>query len=177
MSRRFAASALGFVAVIALVLVPSATAATKPARASGPPNGVWTCRYIAAHPAQAAAASVSCDPRGPVRARARARAPRVLAFTPLTALSPCARVPASGAVSRGVYAWGNFQYFNYFSYSPAVLEYFTYYVQKMNGTNVQWGTDYQTNSHPVSVGSNYYRWGAQNNGDYVQSWVWCWSVQ
>jgi hypothetical protein len=173
MSRRFAASALGLVALIALVIVASATAATKHATASGPPNGVWTCRYIAAHPAQAAAASVSCSPRGP----ARARATRVLAFMPMTALSPCARVPVSGAVGRGVYAWGNFQYFNYFSYSPAVIEYFTWYVQKHDGTNVQWGSDYQTNSHPVNVGSNYYRWGAQNNGDYAQSWVWCWSVQ
>jgi hypothetical protein len=173
MSRRFAASALGFVALIALVLVASATAATKQARASGPPHGVWTCGYIAAHPAQAAAASVSCSARGPVRARGH----RVLAFMPMTALSPCARVPASGAVGQGVFAWGNFQYYNYFSYSPAVIEYFTYYVQKQDGTNVQWGTDYQTNSHAVNVGANYYRWGAQNNAAYAQSWVWCWSVQ
>jgi hypothetical protein len=138
---------------------------------SGPPNNVWTCGYIATHPAEAAAALVSCDASGPVTV------PGVVATpTPFSALSSCARIPASGNISQGVFAWSSYLYFNYFSYSPAVVQLFTWYVQKQDGTNVQWGQDTQTNDHAVTVGANNYRWGAQNNAASVQHWTFCWAI-
>jgi hypothetical protein len=158
--------------VVASYVGTAAGAGSRPP--GGPPGGVWTCAYIAAHPAEAAAALVSCDARGPVT---------VPGVTPAVtssvnaAATPCARVPASGDVSQGVFAWmQSYPYFNYFSYSPSVTQLFTYYVQKQNGQNVQSGQDTQTNSHPVSVGANYYRLGAQNNAPVFQHWVFCWSL-
>jgi len=85
-------------------------------------------------------------------------------------------VPTNGGyVSQGVFAWSTFVYTNSISYSPAVIQLFTWYVQKMDGTNVQWGTDTQTNSHAVTAGWNNYRWGAQNNGASLQRWTFCWN--
>lgn len=47
------------VAVAALALPSGASAGTELER-GGPPSGGWTCAYIAAHPAEAAAARISC---------------------------------------------------------------------------------------------------------------------
>lgn len=156
------------VAVAVCALAAAGVAAAAGHGQGGPKNGVWTCGYIATHPAEAAAALVSCDPRGPVTVPGSDPV-----FSPLT---PCARAPASGDVSQGVFAWTGYTYFNYFSYSPGVVQLFTYYVQKQDGTNVQSGQDTQTNSHPVNVGANNYRLGAQNNGSHVQHWTFCWSI-
>lgn len=129
-------SRLSAAAIISACALITASLAFAGAEASGgPPNGVWTCGYIAKHPAEAAAAFVSCDQRGPVTVPGVAPVD-----ASLSTLSPCGRVPASGGVSQGVYAWTqNYHYFNYFSYSPAVIQLFTWYVQKQNGSNVSRG--------------------------------------
>jgi hypothetical protein len=161
------------IAVLVGALVPAAVAfpagAAKGPPQVGPPNDIWTCEYIASHPSQAAAAFVSCDAAGPVI---------VPGVAPLTAdgvdAQPCEQIPLGGGnVSYGVYAWGNLHYFNYYSYSPAVLQSFHYYVQKTNGVTVQHGIDNTTNSHQLQA-YNYYYFGAQNLGSSVQHWTWCW---
>jgi hypothetical protein len=174
--------ARGILITLALAALAAPSTAVG-ARKSGPPTGVWTCGYIASHPAEAAAAQVSCDGRGPTAApgmNPSSSTDTGLAPTGADYLDvpPCKYVPLGGGyVSQGVFAWSDLHYFNYFSYSPAVVESFTYYIQKMDGTNVQHGDDSVTNSHYVTVGYNYYYWGAQNHGTQVQRWYFCWSSQ
>jgi hypothetical protein len=176
--------ARGILITLALAaLVAPSTALAGGARKPGPPKGIWTCDYIASHPIEAAAALVSCDGLVPAAAPGMNPAASVDAGVApagpdYTDAPPCKYVPLGGGyVSKGVFAWSDLHYFNYFSYSPAVIESFTYYIQKTNGVNVQWGDDSVTNSHYVSVGFNYYYWGAQNHGDAVQRWYFCWSSQ
>lgn len=150
------------------------------ALASGtPPTGVWTCDYIASHPVEAAVALVSCDPRGPIvmpEVNTQSAPLTTSAAPAVEDVQPCKSVPLDGTyVSRGVFAWSDLHYFNRYSYAPAVIQTFTYYVQRQDGVNVQWGSDDVANSH--TVGANYFYWGAQNNGDQIQKWTFCWAVR
>jgi hypothetical protein len=169
---------VGALALAVLVFSSAALAARGPAAkrppSGGPPGGVWTCDYIAAHPTDAAAALVSCDGRNPGGAGTTA-SPLAPSSPDFTDVPPCKYVPLGGGkVGQGVFAWSDLHYMNYFSYAPDVVESFTWYVQKQDGTNIQSGNDDVANSHYTPNGYNYFYWGAQNHGATPQRWYYCW---
>jgi|GEM_PF-2850946 hypothetical protein len=172
MFRRFSVVVSAIASIAALVGTGVAQGRdSSTAAPGGPPHGVWTCGYIAAHPTEAAAALVSCDARGPVGGSLSA-----MRLRPSGATSQCNRVPQTGAVGTGVFAWSVYHSFNTFSQAPAVIESFTWYIQKTDGTNVQNGTTSTANSYNVNTGTGTYRFGAQNHGPTAQSWTFCWGT-
>jgi hypothetical protein len=139
-----------------------------------PPDGVYTCSWIADHRAAAKRAGVSCDPADFFSGQhVSAREPGSV-----TALSQgCTNVPVGGGrVGQGVFAWTTYQYSNkwgwYGRYSPA---YYTYYLQKSGNVTYTWGQIFDTGSYILGAPSNIYRWGAQNHSSTPQSWYVCWN--
>jgi hypothetical protein len=155
--------------VIAAVV---AAAAASVAQAAGPPGGVYTCRWIAANPAAAAAAQVSCGVSSPA-ATTSSVSPLAPGAQPFAI--GCQRVPGSGSVGQGVFAWSAFEYAGSWSWSvygnPQVISPYTWYLQKTNGTNYAHGS----NNGSIGVPANVYRWGAQNNGPVLMAWQVCYS--
>ncbi|TML59864.1 MAG: hypothetical protein E6G22_12380, partial [Actinobacteria bacterium] len=99
---------VGALALAALVCSSAALAAGGPAAkrppSGGPPGGVWTCDYIAAHPAAASAALVSCNGSVPAGATATS-SPLLPASGDFLDVPPCKYVPLGGGkVGTGVYA-------------------------------------------------------------------------
>lgn len=152
-----------------------ASLAASPARAESvvkvdvtPP--VLTCSWIADHPAAAAAQlRVTCD-------EATFLAATVLPFAPLTTLTVTplltnTDVPVGHHVGKGVFAWSDYGYTDYYTYSayesPA---YYTAYVQQTNGVNIRAIDHWDTQINRVYVPGNWYRWGAQNHLDVPQQW-------
>jgi hypothetical protein len=86
------------------------------------------------------------------------------------------RTLRGGRVSPGVFAWSTYEYSNewafYANYGPPV--YYTFYIQKTDGTNVLSGPITDNTTHSFRLGSaNIYRWGAQNHSYPTQSWWVC----
>ncbi len=142
----------------------------RPAYGAGPPNGVYTCSWIAQHPVEAAQALVSCDPEGPVQV------PGVRPFGgDMPDAQGCQFVPnGGGAVGQWVYAWSQYEYANYWSWGPAVIQQFHWYIQKTNGDIVRHSVGIGSGS--TTVGANVLRWGAQNQGPEPQTWYVCYAV-
>jgi hypothetical protein len=155
----------------ASVAVSTSSAAVRPAF---PPNGVYTCDWIAAHPAAAAAARVTCDPV--VFSAGMSALDTMAPATPDA--NGCQPVPAGGGrVGKGVWAWlSTYEYANVWQwvghYSPS---WYTWYIKKTNGTTQVWGENYDTSAHSVGVPSNVYTWGAQNHSDTAQNWTVCYT--
>lgn len=80
-------------------------------------------------------------------------------------------------MNKAVFAWSTYEYANrwifYGNYSPS---YYTYYIQKTDGTNYTSGDITDVITHTVNVVANVYRWGAQNHSDTAQSWEVCYEV-
>jgi hypothetical protein len=170
---------VGVLAIAALVCTGAALAAGGPAAkrppSGGPPGNVWTCDYIAAHPAEAAAALVSCDGSVPAGATSTASSPLAPTTLDTADVAPCKYVPLGGGyVSPGVYAWSDLDYMNLYSYAPQTIQWFHYWVQKTDGTTIQQGDDNVANEHYTPGGYNYLYWGARNDGYTVQRWNYCW---
>lgn len=172
--RFCAAIAVALVSVTALALgVTPAFAARQP---SLPPNGVYTCGWIADHPDAAAQARVTCD-LSTFTAAVSASPVQFAGPGPVSPLSVgCQYVPSSGSVGQGVYAWGTYQYSTYWGWygfnSPAD---YTWYVQRSGAVTYTWGNVSDTNVHSVGVPANIYRWGAQNHSSTAQRWDVCWN--
>lgn len=163
---------------LAAVAVQTATAASP----SGPPDGVWTCEWIAAHPVDAARAQVSCVT--PVSSMAlvtptvlSSPQPASAASSAAVAAQGCEQIPLDGTrVGRGVFAWGQYWNATHWGFgaqwSPPVD--YTWYVQRIDGVNVMNGyvTSLGWYTTP-NVGLTAYRWGAQNHGSLPQSWQEC----
>lgn len=123
-SRRVGAPCAVVALALFTALVLPGGAAPSVGRGSSPPGGVFTCEWIAAHPAAAAAARVTCDPATFFAATATAIS------APATPLSQgCASVPSSGNVGQGVFAWSSYEYSTFWGWyafnSPAD---YTWYV-------------------------------------------------
>jgi hypothetical protein len=138
---------------------------------------VYTCGWITTHPAAAAQARVSCDPSGGAAASiGTLPASDAVATTPdVIDANGCQYVPSSTTrVGKGVWGWTTYEYagtwgWNGF-YSPA---YYTWYLQKTDGTNYAHGDILDAGYHSVSIAFNVYRWGAQNHSSTAQQWYVC----
>ena len=159
-------------AVWAALCVPSSSVAST--GVSGPPSGVYTCEWIAAHAAAAAQAGVTCDPVAlPATPFGSSRAPAA----PMMMMdSGCSYVPGSGRVGQGVYAWTSYKYttrWEWFgNYTPSS---YTWYIQKTGEDTYVWGNVSDANNHGAYPPANIYRWGAQNHSSTPQSWYICWA--
>jgi len=132
-----------------------------------PPGGVYTCAWIAGHPADAAAASVSCDSQPPpiVPDGSGTSLARRNSLLP-DSMEVCGSLPAGGGkVGKGVWAWTpEYHYSNYWDIGIATAApYYTWYIQKVDGTNVYNQTVTDSAIHSHFLASNYYRGGAQNH--------------
>lgn len=159
----------------------SLTAAVAPASArGGPPHGIYTCDWIAAHPAEAAQARVTCDASVFFAGlSSQGTTPAGTASVPNTPdtidANGCQHVPnGGGRVGKGVFAWSTYEYSNQWAfngfYSPS---YYTFYIQRTDGTNAVYGPITDTQVHSLGLGANVYRWGAQNHSDTAQNWYAC----
>jgi hypothetical protein len=130
-----------------------------------PPGGVYTCSWIASHPDAAAQAGVTCSRTPP---------PDISALTQL--VSPmswgCNRLPASGYIGQGVYAW-NTEWHNVSSTNPNSKIYwllgspidYTWYM-KRSIDNYSWalGRYSDTGAHTAQMATDYsYKAGVQNH--------------
>lgn len=152
-------------------VVASNAAAAPPA----PPNGVYTCDWIAHNPAAAMEAHVTCDPATFFAALAAPPTTTEAAATPQTATQVCPYVPNGYRVGKGVFAWSDYYNTTYWQwrgiYSPAN---YTWYIQGLDGLNYVHGDNYDTSWHQQSGLLYYtYRWGAQNHSDTAQQWQTC----
>jgi hypothetical protein len=185
--QRRALGAVAVAAAIAATVTVSTASARGPASLSSPPNGVYTCAWIAAHPASAAQAQVTCDPSiffaalSPLAALAAPASAESLA-TPASADSitadGCQPVPnGGGRVGQGVFAWSTYEYANQWTwvanYGPA---YYTWYLQKTDGSTYAYGPISDTSAHSLGVAANIYRWGAQNHFETAQNWQVCYAT-
>jgi len=165
--RSVATAAILLVVATVGVAVSNAAAAT-----ATPPNGIYTCAWIAVNPAAAAQAQVTCDPAVFFAAMSAGSA----VISPESQVA-CEQIPLNGGrVGTGVFAWGQYYGATYWGYgaqwSPPVS--YTWYVQRIDGYNAMHGDVstldwYTTPSVPWSE----YRWGAQNHGSLAQSWQEC----
>lgn len=145
------------------------------ASAAVPPNGVYTCIWIAAHPSDAALAGVSCSPVAPPVVPGAFGAFIAAPAAPLVSGEVCLSIPGSGKVGMGVFAWTPAYYYsNYWDIDTNdTPPNYTWYIQKIDGTNV-WAeseTDIQIHSHMPAA--NDYRGGAQNHSGTATSWRIC----
>jgi hypothetical protein len=178
MESSFARRLLCFVlAPFFLAVTSSAAAPALGARAGSalPPSGVYTCPWIAANPAAAAQAHVTCDPSGALPTSA---SQSLAATTPDSIEAQgCQYVPSpTTRVGKGVWGWTTYEYAGSWAfegfYSPA---YYTWYIQKTDGTNYIYGEILDTGYHSINIASNVYRWGAQNHSSTAQQWYVCYS--
>lgn len=181
MTSRARATFLVVVAVAAAVAASigvSTAAAGRAAAVASPPNGIYTCAWIAAHPAAAAQARVTCDPSVFNAAQAGALASPTAPAGPDTIdANGCQPVPnGGGRVGKGVFAWSTYEYANQWvwsaNYGPA---YYTWYLKKTDNTTYAYGLNSDTNTHDIGVPANIYRWGAQNHSATAQAWYVCWN--
>jgi hypothetical protein len=85
-------------------------------------------------------------------------------------------LPADGGrVGKGVWAWTpEYHYSNYWDIGIATANpYYTWYIQKVDGTNVYNQTVTDSAIHGHSLASNNYRAGAQNHSATAASWSIC----
>jgi hypothetical protein len=161
-------------AVVALILSAVALAG-PPTDTSIPPNGVYTCDWIASHPTAATLAGVSCNenmvnPGSTV-------SPEQVARATIThhGVSPfangCQRVPSSGSIGGGVYAETTFEYSNFWTWNaPSRGENYYWYIKHTDGSNQTWGYAFGTTGN-AGVPANVYQWKVQNEtGNDPQYW-------
>jgi hypothetical protein len=168
-----AALAAGFLASVA----PAASGV-------GPPNGVYTCPWIATHPSEALAARVTCDATMFALVTAPSPVARLTADVPETSTSAgmtpdslgCTYVPNSGNIGQGVFGWTGYEYSNHWEFTPTYSpDTYTYYIQTSGGNPYTSGNEYDPYTHTVNVPANIYRWGVQNHSTQVNNWYVCYS--
>jgi hypothetical protein len=173
-------SRLAALAVLAGVIGVGVTSSAAGAGTNGPPNGVYTCSWISAHPLEAAQAGVGCSSTPPLIVNGMVAptfvAPRAAAglAQPLSN-EVCQRLPSSGQVGHGVFAWTpSYYYSNEWNINGYVAYNYTWYIQKTDGTNVysQLVTDGAIHDSGI-IGANNYRGGAQNHTTSNVYWTIC----
>ena len=172
---RWLVAACATVAASLFAIAANASGSIQPA---SPPNGVYTCTWIAAHPLAASQARVSCD-----QSAFASGVPLTTAGIGAGSFAPdsidatgCQYVPAAGTVGKGVFAWSTYEYANHWNYSgsnsPAD---YTWYLQHTDGSNYVSGNVFDTYVHETFVPANVYRWGAQNHSTTSQQWYVCYT--
>jgi hypothetical protein len=145
-----------------------------------PSGGVFTCDWIAAHPAAAIHWRVSCDPAGPpepVGSTSNVGG----GVTPFA--TGCQTIPSPSTYAGvGVYAWTTYEYATTWNWSVYTnpdqsLVGYHWYLQHTvwsNEANGQSSTKYQSD---INFPGNAYRWGAYNDNflNYAQQYVVCYS--
>ena len=165
------------VVVAAMAVALPAGAKTGVPAHGYPPNGVYTCEWIAAHPTEATLARVSCNPDmtnpgssvSPADVAAADLANR--SFRSGTMLgSGCPRVPSSGAIGQGVFASTSPEYSSFWQW-PAGSQhgYFTWYIKK-NSDDSTWDWGSQFDGDFKYTTPNIYYWKVQNNYSNAQYW-------
>lgn len=165
----------------ATAAIPAAAANVSGAPWLQPADGVFTCDWIAAHPAAASHWLVSC---GDVSANAASTTDPTSAsinggVTPFT--TGCQWIPSSTTyIGMGVYAWtsyvtaGNWDWTG--STNPAGGPYlYHWYLQKADGSNYAQHADTTVGSGSIGAPSASYRWGAQNEWNPAVHWQVCYS--
>lgn len=172
MSRRIVFAAVVTSVLVGTLVAAGTAAADPPAGTLKPPQGIFTCSWIAAHPAAAAAWNVSCSPVAP------SGSPTVTSSTgssiqPIPLANGCQTIPGVGQyVGKGVYAWTTYEYANEWGWTPhysGVL--FTWYLQKTGNVTYAWNTGDSAGN--INVPATNYRWGAQNNDPQPNNWNVC----
>ena len=172
----FSITALVMVAVLSAGKVSRAQAGGSGAL---PPNGVYTCDWIATHPAAAVRAGVTCSPIPPPvvsDALVTPVDPSAAGRSGVHALSTtCYSLPAVGAVGKGVFAWSSgYPYTSYWDINVETSPPdYTWYIQNAGGTNVYNEHVLDLGVHSKTLGYNYYRLGAQNHSDTPAWWTFC----
>lgn len=165
---------LGKTVVVVIIGIMSAVAASAaaaaPAASAGaswpqPADGVFTCNWIATHPAAAAHWNVGCTglPSSSPDTSVTGAAPEgsVRPFA-----NGCQWIPsATTYIGSNVYTWTTYEYANSWSWNLYTTDgywaYYHWYLQKTDGTNYL-NTNTSSMSGSVGVPANNYRWGAQN---------------
>lgn len=165
---------LTLLAIASVVTVSiAASAATAASQPASPPKGIYTCDWIASHPAAAAAARVTCDP-----ALFFAAMSSDVTEAPVSLMATgCEDIPGRGnRVGQGVWAWSEYKYARVWqikgNYSPAD---YTWYLKKTDNTTQVWDHVTDTSTQSVGVPTNIYRMGAQNHSGTPQNWKVCYS--
>jgi hypothetical protein len=170
-------------ALAACVLFATLAVATASARQTGsvlPPNGVYTCDWIAAHSAEALQAGVTCDAAvffsamsSPIAGPASA----IVVSPNVIDSSDCWDVPENGTrIGPGVFTWSSWEYSHYWNWYPYYGPPFdyTWYIQKPGPTTVKYDRVTDGGVHEWTLAaSNNYRWGAQNHTNPAQSFSVC----
>jgi hypothetical protein len=149
------------------IFLGAASAARKPAY---PPDGIYTCSWIAANPTAATLAGVSCSPD--MVNRGSSISPQQAAqLEPNSAESiGMARVPSSGAIGQNVWAATSYEYTTAWSWNAGSQhETYTWYIKKTDDTTQKWG--YGFDGGETTVPANIYRWKVQNTGQHAQYWI------
>jgi hypothetical protein len=171
------AALLAIVAVAIVVAVPTASA--RDSASARPPHNVYTCNWIAHHPIAARRALVTCRARPPVVLPAAIT--QLTTFTPFTATAQgCTFVPLNGGyIGNGVFAWTNYEYSNYWNWSPqkgSPPSDYTWYLQNTNGVNYAYHRETDSGLHAINTTANNRRWGVQNHRAVAGNWYACYAV-
>jgi hypothetical protein len=158
--------------------VVSANAAVSQATAPwlAPDNQVFTCDWIAQHPAAAAHWLVSCDPAGPPPSAVAVASAAPSGGVGILANS-CQWSPGGNQyASTNVFAWTTYEYatnWDWFVHTNPANQplAFHWYLQKTGGVGYLNGTESPPSS--ITVPGQPYRWGAMNEGYYPTAWDVC----
>lgn len=180
-SRRAAVLFLIAASLVGMALV-SASAALGSKTPLRPPDGVYTCSWIAEHLVEAAKARVSCDRREfiatgkPTLAFARG------SFIPVETGDGWVPGPTENEkVGKGVFAWTSYKYTNWWAWYAWVLgaNDYTWYIQKPGNITKAYGRVFNDSLYftPPNFGANNHRWGAQNHYPGPRNWRVFWDVR
>jgi hypothetical protein len=177
MTRKLALFCLSLLATLMAVQALSAGVAIGISGSyATPPNGIYTCAWIAANPTAATLAGYSChadmvNPGSAVSPGA--------AFSTVTAFGPdsadangCQNV---GPMSSGVYGATTYEYANNWRWVGGNGKYH-WYLQKTDGTYYVNGPELDDGFHEIFVPFNVYRWKVQNQGSNGAVWNVCYHV-
>lgn len=170
--RSATAAGVGFAAALLFLGFAAGTASARGPFLL-PPDGVYTCAWIAENPTAAAAAQVTCDP-----AVFSARMASLSAPSGSEALmdSGSQYLPsASTRAGQGVFVWTSYKYVTSWSWYGIFGDpYYTWYIQKTGDQTYTYGPVIDTDVHQQGVPANIYRWGAQNHSSVPQRWFVVW---
>lgn len=136
-----------------------------------PPDGIYTCAWIAANPTAATLARVSCRADGVNPGSQITPAEAADLATPSTPdTNPCQRVPGSGAIGTNVYAATTFEYSTaWFWPTSSRGEPFWWYIKHTDGSNQAYNYS-AGGGGQLGVPANIYQWKVQNKGADAQYW-------
>jgi hypothetical protein len=139
-----------------------------------PVDGVYTCGWIAEHPIEAAQAMVSCTPTPPRNlVLGNSVGPLSVETYP-----HCHYLPEVGKVGQGVFAWSHYEYAYRYDINAFYAGYYTWYIQKTDGTNQYWRQVINTlDTQLKELPANVRRSGAQNHSSTPERFLTCFDFE